>query len=107
LCFSVVLLWYWHDMKNITWLQSEKRGLQVYSQALDALRQGDRQAAECSIQMSGLSDEQLFNGLVARLKSAYSTFRGYGPRRKVGQRLIKQAHDALVAAGVKDVISWE
>ena len=95
------------NMKNVSWLQREKKSLEVYSIALLALWQGRRDQADAAIQMSGLSDEQLLKGCLARLESAYSVFRGYGPSRKVSRKLVKMAYDVLSRAGVQNLHHWQ
>jgi hypothetical protein len=93
-------------MKNIaTWLQRTKAQLDILPVALDALDAGDLTQATTALQMSGLTREQLFNGCMARLESAYVNVNGYGPQHKVGANRIWRAYNALTSRGVKNILA--
>lgn len=81
-----------------------KQNLERYSHALREAAKGNFQPAVEAIQLGELPHDSLIAGCVARLRSEYVWFRGYGPRRRVKRALLQEAFDCLKDNGVRDIL---
>lgn len=81
-----------------------KQDLERYTEAVEALANGEPDKAEAALQMQGLNLTQIRRGCTERLRYAYIAANGYGSRKRIARNLLERAYRALAGQGIVDVL---